>query len=124
MFKMSSEKKLSYKRKEKLAKELERIVSKIDKLNIEKAILFGSIVSGDIHNLSDIDLIIIKKTKKRFLDRLSEFYSYLKPRCAIDILVYTPEEFSNLIETNNFIKYAVSKGKTIYEKAKKDTRSN
>ena len=119
---MPQEKKFYNKRKAKLLGELERIISEIKELDIEKAILFGSIASGDMHNLSDIDLIIIKKTKKRFLERLDEFYSYLKPRCAIDILVYTPEEFSCLVKTNNFIKGAAKSGKVVYEKAKKDSR--
>ncbi len=104
------------KREDKLKKELGRITPLLKNLEIEKAILFGSVVSGNIGFTSDIDLIIIKKTKKRFLKRLEEIYGYLKPRCAIDILVYTPEEFKTLSEENNFIKNAVSKGEILYEK--------
>ena len=63
----------------------------------------------------DIDIIIIKKTKKRFFDRLDEFYN-LKPQVAIDIFVYTPEEFNEMKTTNPFIKSALKKGRIIYEK--------
>ena len=115
---MLHKKKYSKERKEKLDKELARIISKIKDLYIEKIILFGSTATGKIHDLSDIDLIVIKKTKKRFLARLEEFYSYIKPRCAIDILVYTPEEFAEMAKTNNFIKNAVKHGKILYEEKK------
>lgn len=104
------------KRKDKLFKELDRIVSKIKELDVEKIILFGSTALGKIHRLSDIDLIIVKKTDKRFLERLDEVYSHLQPRCSVDILVYTPDEFLHMKENNNFLKDAVSEGKIIYEK--------
>jgi hypothetical protein len=35
----------------------------------------------------------VKRTDKKFLDRLDEFYSKLNPKVAIDIFVYTLEEF-------------------------------
>lgn len=73
---------------------------------------------NNIHAQSDIDLIIIKKTSKRLLDRLEELYRILKPRCGIDILAYTPEEFSEMAKTNRFIKNAVKNGIVLYEKPK------
>lgn len=104
------------KREEKLKKELSRIISKLRQLELEKIILFGSLATGNIEFTSDLDLIIIRRTKKRFLKRLEEIYEYLEPRCAIDILVYTPEEFDKLLKESNFIKDAVKEGKTLYEK--------
>ena len=39
---------------------------------IEKIILFGSAARGDDDEYSDLDLILIKETSKRFVERLVE----------------------------------------------------
>ena len=107
---------LTQKRKELLEYELSRIIPKIIQLNVEKIILFGSLTSDNIHKSSDIDLIIVKKSNKKFLDRLEEFYQFLNPSLSLDILVYSPEEFYELKENNHFIKSALKNGRIIYER--------
>jgi len=63
---------------------------------IEKAILFGSYARGEASKHSDVDLILVKQTKLRFLDRyeglLQDLFVAL-PGMAVDALVYTHEEF-------------------------------
>ena len=57
-------------RSEILRNELKRIVSIIKKgYNPEKIILFGSLANGKIHQWSDIDMLIVKDTDKRPVDR-------------------------------------------------------
>ena len=109
---------LAERRREVLEKELERLLPKIVELDVEKVILIGSML-GKVHKSSDIDLIVVKKTDKKFLDRLDEFYDHLKPRVAVDILVYTPEEFENMKESNQFIRHALRNGRILYERQKK-----
>jgi predicted nucleotidyltransferase len=65
---------------------------------------------------SDIDLIIVKKTEKRFLDRIEEITSLIEPMFAIDILVYTPEDLQRLGNTSSFVRRALREGTTIYAK--------
>ena len=56
---------------------------------MRKVLLFGSLARADARDHSDdIDLIVVKDTQMRFLDRLDEFYD--DARAAMDILVYTP----------------------------------
>ena len=107
---------LAQKRREKLEEELKRIIPEIIKLGVEKIILFGSLNSENVHKSSDIDLIVVQKTEKKFLERLEEFYNYLNPKVAMDIFVYTPEEFEEMKNKNSFIKSALKKGRIIYEK--------
>lgn len=107
---------IAQERKKKLKEELNRLIQKIVELDVEKIILFGSLASDNIHKLSDIDIIIVKKTEKRFLDRLEEFYKHLKPNYGVDILVYSPEEFEEMKDSNQFIKTALESGRIIYEK--------
>jgi len=84
---------------------------------IEKAILFGSYARGEPSKHSDIDLILIKQTKQRFLDRyeglLQDLFLAL-PDAAVDALVYTPEEFEAM-HKNRFLARAVREGEVIYE---------
>ncbi len=103
------------KRKIKLDCELERVVSRIKDLGVQKIILFGSLAKGQISFSSDIDLIVIKETDKRFIKRLKEVYSHVKPKTAVDILVYTPQEYRYLLMENEFIKDISKKGTVIYE---------
>lgn len=55
-----------------------------------KIILFGSLAEGKVNPYSDIDLVIIKDTRKRFLQRLKEVGLLCKARIGVDYLVYTP----------------------------------
>lgn len=82
----------------------------------EKLILFGSAATGRTHRWSDIDLVAIKKTNKRFYDRIGEVSALIPHSVPIDILVYTPEEFAAMAKDNYFIKNeVVKKGKIVYE---------
>ena len=109
---------LAERRRKVLEKELERLLPKIVELDVEKVILIGSML-GKVHKSSDIDIIVIKKTDKKFPDRLDEFYDHLKPRVAVDILVYTPEEFEKMKRSNQFIRHALKNGRILYEKQRK-----
>jgi predicted nucleotidyltransferase len=105
------------KRKEKLRSQLDVMLKKIKSRNICKVILFGSLATGEMHRTSDIDLIIIEESDKRFLDRLDDWYRFLEPDVALDLLVYTPKEISDLVKWNRFIMRAVSEGEVLFEKA-------
>ncbi len=86
------------------------------KKNVSKAILFGSFARVTESRRSDIDILIVKKTKKRFLDRFEEFdeiYSLLKS-FAVDLLIYTPDEFKRNAH-RPFLKRVVSEGVELYE---------
>lgn len=82
-----------------------------------KVIIFGSIVTGEINEWSDIDLLIVKRTDKAFLDRTKEVLLLLNPKVGVDILVYTPDEFNTLKkERRFFIDEIIKKGVTLYER--------
>ena len=63
---------LAEKRKESLEKELERILPLLINLGAKKVILFGSLSVGKVHRSSDIDLVVVRESNQRFLDRLDE----------------------------------------------------
>ena len=83
----------------------------------ERVILFGSRARGSSDQYSDLDLMIIKQTRKRFLERIKEVIRIIKPRFGVDILVYTPDEFKRMVRSGNpFIQGVMKEGKILYEK--------
>lgn len=96
---------------------IESLLSRLMTYDPEKVVLFGSRARNTSDSYSDVDLLIVKKTEKRFLDRIKEVIHILRPNFAIDILVYTPEEFEVMLsEDNPFLKHVLEDGKVIYEK--------
>jgi len=86
------------------------------KHKIKQAILFGSNARDTETKKSDIDLLIVKETGKRFFKRYEEFeemYFLLKDR-NLDVLIYTPEELEK-ISYRKFIKRILEEGKVLYE---------
>jgi predicted nucleotidyltransferase len=106
---------LSEKRKEVLEKELERVLPLLISLGVKKIILFGSLSADRVHRSSDIDLLIVKESNQRFLDRLDELYRTIRPYYGIDFFVYTPEEFEEMREQSSFLKKALKEGRVLYE---------
>ena len=85
----------------------------------EKIYLFGSYSTGKQHDNSDIDLLIIKDTLKRKIERNREVRQCIKtyPKNGLDIFVFTPLELKEgLQQTMNIGKEAVTTGKLIYMK--------
>ena len=83
----------------------------------EKIIHFGSTARGDFDEHSDIDIIVIKRTDRRFVQRLVEVGRFVPLDISADVFVYTPDEIIAMIDEGNpFIEQALAQGKTIYEK--------
>ena len=102
-----------------LQAELDRIVrTLVRRYDPEQIILYGSFARGDIHEWSDLDLCVVKRTKKRFMERLEEVGLLTLPRVGTEILVYTPEEVAAAKEQGNYfiVGEIMEKGKTLYRK--------
>lgn len=89
----------------------------------ERIILFGSHARRDADEYSDLDLVVIKETEERFLDRLKRVFDLIDPDFALDILVYTPQEFARMVEEGNqFLERVLEEGVIIYEKCNDEER--
>ena len=97
---------------EEIRKQLEPY---FDERCVEKAIVFGSFARGTATRRSDIDVIIVMDTDKRFFERYDEFSDI--GNCIeglhIDILIYTPAEIES-ISDRHFIRGALKEGIVIY----------
>src|SRR3990172_8352303 len=105
-------------RRKTLQDELGRIIEVIKtEYHPEKIILFGSLADGAVHEWSDIDLLIVKQTSKRPIDRTMELFRLIRPKTGIDLFIYTPEEYDTLLkEKYSFLLSILKTGKTMYEK--------
>lgn len=104
-------------RHQKLAKALDSIrTTLIHHYQPEKIILFGSMADNNISEWSDLDLAVIKDTAKPFYQRLREVALLCLPLVSVDFLVYTPDEFAQMIADKNpfIVEEIVNKGKVIY----------
>jgi len=98
---------------------IQQIARRLRAYDPEKVILFGAAARGDMDQFSDVDLVIIKRTRKRFLDRLKEVIQILQPNYALDVFVYTPAEFTDMQRNGNpFIEQVLKDGVVLYEKPK------
>jgi len=103
----------------RIRKIISEIVEKIKKdYQPDKIILFGSYAYGTPTEDSDIDLFIIKNTKKDSIYRFAEVKKIVySPDRIIPIspLVLTPNEIDEqLSHGNDFIKEVLKKGETLY----------
>lgn len=105
--------------KEKEGKVIKRLVQVIaQKYRPEKIILFGSYAYGKPDKDSDIDLLIVKKTKKSFFDRLYEvrrIASEARRGYSFEPVVLTPREVKERLEIGDqFFEEVMNKGKILY----------
>ncbi len=94
---------------------VKRIAAQFDP---ERIILFGSQAYGKPHQYSDVDLLVVMKTKERPLVKQLEIARALSPHpFGLDILVYAPREIKSRIALGDyFLREIVAKGKVLYER--------
>jgi len=99
----------------KLLKEsLERAVKELSSSDrVERISIFGSYPKRAPDLFTDLDILIIMKSDKPFLERLGEIYSLLALPVDVDILCYTPEEFEK-IKDRGFFKKLIKEEVVLY----------
>ena len=96
-----------------------------EKHRILRAIVFGSLARGEASRHSDLDLIVVQETDKRFLDRYDDLLREIAQAVSgrdVDPLIYTPQELDQMVD-RPFIARALREGKVIYESEQKPLSS-
>jgi predicted nucleotidyltransferase len=103
-----------------VGKSLRPAIQKIvQELHPEMIVLFGSYAYGNPNPDSDVDLLVILKTKASPKDRSWAVSRLLLPRpFPVDILVKTPREVKQGLETGDFfLKEILTRGKVLYDRS-------
>lgn len=110
---------------DKLGKLTSRLRAVFEKHQILCAIVFGSLARGEESRHSDLDLILIQDTEKRFLDRYDELLREIVqavPEWNVDLLIYTPQELDQMA-CHPLIATALIDGRLLYESEQKPVSS-
>ncbi len=86
------------------------------KPEVLKVILFGSLAKGEASRRSDIDLVLIIRSKKSFLKRYDDFIDLfaLFPYMELDFFLWTPEELAKM-KDRPFVRRLLQEGIVLYE---------
>ena len=100
----------------------QRVIDFVDeialKLPVTTVYLYGSLARGDVHEGSDIDLLIIGNFKENFFERILAVMHHTT--LPIEPLVYTLEEFAQMkARQNPFILEVLEKGEKIFDSSVK-----
>lgn len=100
-----------------MLKSIEEIKTRlVESYNPDRIILFGSHATGKPQEESDIDLLILKDTQDRPIDRRIQVEKILADRSMpLDIVVYTPQEIRYLFSIGSpFVEEIIETGKVLY----------
>ena len=105
--------------------ELQRLAAQLrpifEQHRIVRALVFGSLARGEASRRSDLDLLLVQETDKRFLERYDGLLREITravPGRDVDLLIYTPQELEQLGH-RPLIATALREGKTLYESEQK-----
>lgn len=90
----------------------------LDSYTPQKVVLFGSYAYGNPQPDSDIDLLIIKETSERFIDRwvtVRRILSDPTRLIPLETIVLTPEELSRRLSIGDqFLTEILERGEVLY----------
>ena len=82
----------------------------------EKIIPFGSYAYGTPHADSDVDIMVVMRTRNQ-LDQAAKISIDIDPPFPLDIIVRTPHNMQwRLVEGESFLREITTKGKILHEK--------
>ncbi len=97
-----------------LRREVERYASMMPTLGVDRAILIGEFTAGRATPDTHVRLVVVRDTDQPFARRADFFYSHLEPRVALDVTVYSREEFEELSESEGLAGRLIREGETIF----------
>jgi predicted nucleotidyltransferase len=98
-------------------RELDRMVAALRDWGVDRIVLYGSYARGDFHQDSDLDLLIVKDTNERFIDRIASVLAVTGAKIPVEPIVYTPAELEQMrARGSGLISEVERDGKVLYER--------
>ncbi len=104
----------SAQRSEALRREVERYVAMMPTLGVDRAVLIGDLAVGNVEPTTPVQLVVVHETDAPFSRRADFFYSHLEPRVALDVTVYTRDEFFEISEGDGPAGQLIRSGDSIF----------
>lgn len=98
-----------------LRQEAARLARDLADLGAELVVLFGSVVRDTVGETSDLDLLVVLATRRRFVERGVWLAEVLQPTMPVDFLVYTPAEFARQRHWP-FVRMALAEGQVLHSR--------
>lgn len=86
----------------------------IKKYKPQKIVLFGSYAYGQPTPESDVDLLVVVDTDKKFHERVQEVRKLLPKDRPFDLIILTPLEYQKARMQNSLLLEIEAKGRVIY----------
>ncbi len=102
-------------RRQMLEQQLAELMDVFPTLGIEKAILTGDLVTGDISPASTMDFVFVHDTDRPFARRADFFSYHLASQVGMTVQVYTPAEFEELHSALPALNQAVKQGRVVFD---------
>lgn len=101
-----------------MKKRVRQLLNALRPFDPERILLFGSWARHEEDELSDLDVVVIKRTTQPFLERLGEISKFLPAELGcVDVLVYTPEEYQQMRKDGNaFAEMLAEEAVLIYDR--------
>ncbi len=95
----------------------DKLIPLLQEKQVQKAIIFGSLARGTATRRSDIDLLLVVDTNKRWFKRFEDFLALyeLFPKHQVELFIYTPEELER-ISRRPFIQTILREGVVLFER--------
>lgn len=103
--------------KRRLTRALRDLVAQLKRRGAKKILLFGSLARGEVREDSDLDLIVVLESQeKNPVKRLAQLYREMEFQGAVDLRVYTPEEFER-VKSGGFLRGVLKEAIELYDES-------
>lgn len=103
----------SRQRQQLLEAELQRMAAEMPPFGAVRTYLIGDLALGKVGPDTNLELVIVQVTDEPFHRRADFWVTHLRPRVGTRFLVYTPEEFDQLEQTDAVLRAAQRSGAVI-----------
>jgi predicted nucleotidyltransferase len=101
-------------RQRELEAEINFLVPRLVMAGAKLVLVHGAVARGEARDDSKINLIVVAPSEMPFKDRQEHFRAKLKSHEPVDMIVYTPAEFSRAREESALVKSALAEGRVVY----------
>ena len=103
-------------RKDLLQSSLERLLPHLERMGAVKVVVFGSLVDGNVHSGSDLDLLVVMPQGRSGREWSRLIHAEVDRAVASDIIVFNVAELEEEVRVNVLLRQILEYGRSVLEK--------